>query len=398
LRVLLNAVAAKMGGAANYIRNIALELESLAPEHEFICVVPEEQVDTVRGLARNLQVIAAPVSNDSYLRRLWFDQVTLRRMLRSERIDVLYSTANFGMLFCPCRQVLLVRNMLYFSPAYEQLLFTAGLKARCENAMRRWLVCRSVKSADTVLTPSRAMLEALLKYCPAARGKTVVNPYGVRPPGAHRATTKPFHERGSAVTLLFTSLYAEHKNLGTLLRALKELSNSGVEYRLMTPADPDWQGPRRTATWQYDSQMARDPDLSCHLEFTGVLDGEAIARLYALADVFVYPSTIESFGHPLLEAMAAGLPVVAADAPINRELCADSAVYFRSHDATDCARQIRCVIDDPYLADKLIRRGVERSRSFQWREHTVHLIELLANSHSVLAPESAGSDNVIHER
>ena len=127
MRVLLNAVSAKMGGAANYLRNIACELESLAPEDEFVCVVPDEQVVTFRGLARNLQVIGIPESNGSYLRRLWFDQVTLRRMLQKERIDVLYSTANLGMLACPNRQVLLVRNILYFSPAYEQLLVTAPI-------------------------------------------------------------------------------------------------------------------------------------------------------------------------------------------------------------------------------------------------------------------------------
>ena len=390
MRVLLNAVSAKMGGAANYLRNIACELESLSPEDEFVCVVPDEQVVTFRGLARNLQVIGIPESNGSYLRRLWFDQVTLRRMLQSERIDVLYSTANLGMLACPNRQVLLVRNILYFSPAYEKLLVTAGLKARVENALRRWLVCRSAKSADVVLTPSRTMLEALLEHCPAARDKAVVNPYGVRPPTPRGATTKPCRERGSAVTLLYTSLYAEHKNLGTLLRALKQLIKSGIEYRLVTPADPDWQGPGRTATWQCDSQAMRDPELSRHVEFTGILDGEAIARLYNLADVFVYPSTIESFGHPLLEAMAAGLPVVAADAPINRELCADSAVYFSPHDAADCARQIRRVIDEPWLANELVRRGVERSRGFQWRDHGAQLIAALANRDSAGARSQAG--------
>jgi glycosyltransferase involved in cell wall biosynthesis len=391
LRVLLNAVSAKMGGAANYLRNIACELENLAPEDVFVCVVPDEQVVTFRGLARNLQVIGIPESNGSYLRRLWFDQVTLRRMLQRERIDVLYSTANLGMLACPNRQVLLVRNILYFSPAYQKLLVTAGLKARVENALRRWLVCRSAKSADVVLTPSRTMLDALLHHCPAVRDKAVVNPYGVRPPRHRGATTKPCRAMGSAVTLLYTSLYAEHKNLGTLLRALKELIKSGREYRLVTPADPDWQGAGRTATWQCDSQAMHDPELSRHVEFTGILDGEAIGRLYDLADVFVYPSTIESFGHPLLEAMAAGLPVVAADAPINRELCADSVVYFSPHDAADCARQIRRVIDEPWLANELARRGVERSRGFQWREHGVHLIAALANRDSEVARSEAGT-------
>ncbi len=379
-----------MGGAANYIRNIARELESLAPEDEFICVLPEEQANTVRGLARNLRVIGTSASNGSYLRRLWFDQVTLRRMLQSEGIDVLYSTANLGMLACPCRQVLLVRNMLYFSPAYEQLLTTAGLKARFENGMRRWMVCLSVTSADTVLTPSRTMLDALLDRCPAARGKAVVNHYGVRSKGVKGSTAERRHAGEGAVTLLYTSLYAEHKNVGTLLRALQELTKSGVEYRLMTPADPDWQGPGRTAIWRRDSRMARDPELSRRLEFTGVLDGEAIARLYDLADLFVYPSVIESFGHPLLEAMASGLPVVAADAPINREICADSAIYFSPYDASDCARQIRRVIDDSRLYNELIRRGVERSRRFQWREHGSELIAVLANRDSTGPHAEAG--------
>jgi glycosyltransferase involved in cell wall biosynthesis len=392
LRVLLNAVSAKMGGAANYIRNIARELEALSPEDEFICVLPEKQVDTARELARNFKVIGTPAANGTYLQRLWFDQVTLRRMLQTEGIDVLYSTANLGMLACPCRQVLLVRNMLYFSSAYDQLLATAGLKARFENAMRRWLVCLSVRSADTVLTPSRTMLGALLERCPAALGKAVVNYYGVRPQRVNGAIAQRAHITQGPVTLLYSSLYAEHKNVGTLLRALQELMKSDVAYRLLTPADPDWQGPRRSAIWHRDSEMARDPELRRRIEFTGVLDGRALAGLYTRSDVFVYPSTIESFGHPLLEAMAAGLPVVAADAPINRELCADSAIYFSPYDALDCARQIRRVIEDVCLADELIRRGMERSRGFQWREHGFRLIAALANKDSAL-PAAAAARN-----
>jgi glycosyltransferase involved in cell wall biosynthesis len=102
----------------------------------------------------------------------------------------------------------------------------------------------------------------------------------------------------------------------------------------------------------------------------------------------VYPSVIESFGHPLLEAMAAGLPVVAADAPVNRELCGNSAVYFSPYDATDCARRIRSVIEDFGLAKELIRRGLERSRVFQWREHGAHLIAVFA-----ARPRSAAGRN-----
>jgi glycosyltransferase involved in cell wall biosynthesis len=226
------------------------------------------------------------------------------------------------------------------------------------------------------------MLDALLRYCPAARSKTVVNRYGVSPSSVRKVANRPCRGSGSTVTLLYTSLYAEHKNFGTLLRALLQLLKNKVDCRLITPADPDWQGPRQSDAWRHDSQTARDPELRHRLEFTGVLGRDAIAKLYASADVFVYPSVVESFGHPLLEAMAAGLPVVAADAPVNRELCANAAVFFSPYDATDCARQIQRVIEDPTLASELARRGMERSHSFQWAEHGFRLLAALANSES----------------
>lgn len=379
MKILFDAISARMGGAATYLRNVARELENVAPDDEFICILPEDRAATLRGLASNLRVIGLQ-SHLSNVRRLWFGQVTLRRMLRKEKIDVLYSTANFGMFACPCRQVLLVRNLLYFSRPYEQLLATAGFTMRLENSVRRWLVCRSVKSADTVLTPSQAMMDALVESCPEARGKTVVNRYGVTPARAARAYDNSSRKRGATATLLYTSLYAEHKNVGTLLKALQELLKSGAECVLITPADPDWQGPRQTAAWKRDSQIANDPALSRHLQFTGVLNAEALAALYGVADIFVYPSIIESFGHPLLEAMAAGLPVVAADAPVNRELCADSAIYFSPYDPTDCARQIRRVMEDSSLACELIQRGLKRSQDFRWQQHSAQLVQLLTGN------------------
>src|ERR1039458_9138578 len=118
MKVLMNAVSAKMGGAANYIRNIASELEKVAPKDDFIIVVPSNQAREIKRTASNIRFITT--HSTGFLGRGWFDQVTLRRMLRNERVDVLYSTANLGMFSCPCPQVVLVRNSLYFSPLFLQ--------------------------------------------------------------------------------------------------------------------------------------------------------------------------------------------------------------------------------------------------------------------------------------
>jgi glycosyltransferase involved in cell wall biosynthesis len=373
MRVLLNAVAAKMGGAANYIRTLARELAD-ADQHEFLFLVPESQAAAIREIAPHIRVIANNIAEQPFPRRLWFDQVELPRILRSERIDVLFSTANFATFFCPCRQLLLVRNSLYFSSLYRsKILPHKSWKTRAGEALRRWLVCRSAMASDVVLTPSQAMLDEL-RTAVHPRG-ALVNHYGVDPQ-RFRPTEKAFAEDGR-VSLVFTSLYSEHKNVGTLFRALLELEASGQNCRLITTADPDWEkidNPIRDS----DRKLAEELKRRAVLELTGMLAGFALDQLYARADIFVYPSVVESFGHPLLEAMAAGLPIVAADVPVNRELCGDAAVYFSPFDPSECARTINKVVGDSQFRHVLAQNGIRRAGKFRWSEHVNQLVQAFA--------------------
>jgi glycosyltransferase involved in cell wall biosynthesis len=378
MRILLNAVSAKMGGAANYLKNLAAELARSEDEHEFIFLAPEEQAKGIRELAPNIRVLVTKVGHAGIGARLWFDHLTLRRLIRREKIDVLFSTANFAMFGCPCRQVLLIRNALHFSRIYErEILARKGMSRRLENLLRRLLICQSAKAADIVMTPSESMLDDLHLWCLVPHEKTLVNYYGVNT--ALLQVTRRSSDNGIGSRrhrLVYTSLYAEHKNVTTLLRALLELVRSGTDCHLVTTADPNWRQASWTSTWKEDAQLAALPELVPHLQFKTACTNEEMAELYIGADVFVYPSVIESFGHPLVEAMAVGLPIVAADSPVNRELCRDAAVYFSPFDPTDFARQIRRVLEDRQLRLHLVGRGLVRSREFSWKKH----VEILLNT------------------
>jgi glycosyltransferase involved in cell wall biosynthesis len=379
MRVLLNAVSAKMGGAANYIKNLAVELAGSQSEHEFIFLAPEGQAGSIQELAPNIRIVVTNVGDAGIGARLWFDNVTLRRLVRQEKIDVLFSTANFAMFWCPCRQVLLVRNALHFSRIYAtKILARKVMSRRLENLLRRRLICQSAKAADIVMTPSESMLDDLNLWCFVPPEKTLVNYYGVNT--ALLQATRRSSDNGVAsphVRLVYTSLYAEHKNVITLLRALLELVKSGIDCRLVTTADPNWEQASWTSTWQEDARVAASPELVQHLEFKSPGTVEEMAELYVGADVFVYPSVIESFGHPLVEAMAVGLPIVAADSAVNRELCRDAAIYFSPFDATDFARQIRRVLEDRQLRSSLVDAGVRRSLEFSWKKHVEILLDTL---------------------
>src|SRR5262249_6900661 len=144
--------------------------------------------------------------------RMWFDQVRLRKFLRDERADALFSTANFAILGSPCPQLLLVRNALYFSEVYRRhILSTKPLRVRAGEEVRPAPTILSSRAADVVMTPSGALRDEMASFLGAHASKVVVNPYGV---DATRFASVAKVERGEApARLLFTSLYAEHKNL-----------------------------------------------------------------------------------------------------------------------------------------------------------------------------------------
>lgn len=101
--------------------------------------------------------------------------------------------------------------------------------------------------------------------------------------------------------------------------------------------------------------------------FAGALHGETLSAFYASADLFVFPSTTETFGNVVLEAMAAGVPVVAPDVGATLELAnADSAQLFAGGDATSLANAIAALLDDPdrRLAVRDAGLGVAAARSW----------------------------------
>lgn len=378
MRVLVNAVSAKMGGAANYIRHLAVEMAAW-PGLECVFVVPEQQAKALAEI-KGIHVIASSASHAGPLRRLWFDQVTLRHLAIREKIDVLYSTANMGMLSPPCRQVLLVRNALHFSDYYLSVLLPReGWSSRLENWLRRHLISASVRSSNVVITPTRAMLNDFRRLIAIPEEKSAVNHYGVDASSIPRKQDYGQSSKNGEGILLYSSLYAGHKNLTTLLRALIMLNESGVRCRLISSADPHAETAVRTCTSRQDRKLARDPRIESRIQWTGILDSQHTAELYCQADVLVYPSAVESFGHPLLEAMAAGLPVVAADTAVNRELCQDAALYFPTLDAESCSRQVARLLSDPELQKSLAARGLARIQDFLWSSHVERLVASLRN-------------------
>lgn len=106
--------------------------------------------------------------------------------------------------------------------------------------------------------------------------------------------------------------------------------------------------------------------VSPRVQYLGRLTDEQLVGLYQQALAFVFPSLIEGFGLPGLEAMAAGTPVIAAHASCLPEIYGDAAIFFDPHDPVDLADKINSLLIDPKLRQKYITLGKKQVSKYSW--------------------------------
>jgi glycosyltransferase involved in cell wall biosynthesis len=108
----------------------------------------------------------------------------------------------------------------------------------------------------------------------------------------------------------------------------------------------------------------------------GAIPYRSLHHLYRSCHIYVTPAYAESFAHPLIEAMSSGLPVVASDLPVHREICGEAALYFPRFSPDDLAAQVLQIQQSPALAEKLAGNALRRARDFSWGQHVAELIAL----------------------
>jgi glycosyltransferase involved in cell wall biosynthesis len=203
--------------------------------------------------------------------------------------------------------------------------------------------------AAVVLSVSHATAAAL-----AARGfsadRIVVTPLGVTPPRDEGLAPPP------GPYLLAVGGLVPRKGLDTLVAAMAHVP---ADVRLMLA------GPSGEAEPEL-RQRAAAPGVSGRVKFLGAVDEAQLAALYRGALALCFPSVSEGFGLPVVEAMAAGVPVIASDIDVVREVAGDAAVKVPVGDVSAWAHEIGRLVDDAGERRRLIDLGRRRATVFTW--------------------------------
>ena len=161
---------------------------------------------------------------------------------------------------------------------------------------------------------------------------------------------KQFGSAGEGVRLLFVGRVSKEKDLDILVQAFQRLRKEKVPVQLSIVGH----GP-------YSETLAKVMPEAC---YTGYLSGTELAQAYASSDIFVFPSTTDTFGNVIIEAQAAGLPVVVSDVGGPRELVTEgvNGLITRALNVVDIAQAIRRLVEDEPMRKSMsaaARRSVE---------------------------------------
>ena len=163
----------------------------------------------------------------------------------------------------------------------------------------------------------------------------------------------------SGKSLLAVSDIYVQKNYHSLIRAFATLYERDPELTL------------KIAGREIDSyyagtvkKLAESLHVADAVQFLGHLDFNSLGELYQQCDVFVFPSTIETFGNPLLEAMSVGVPIACSNSAAMPEVIGDAGLKFDPYNVQDIANQIEKLLNNPDLREELGKRAAQRAELF----------------------------------
>lgn len=362
LRLHVNAVGAVMGGAARHLSPFLAALNRVRPDWSIRVWVTRGYEPT--NISAPLSVRAVP--RFGVVRRLWWESVELPMALRSDNADALLNLTNSGPLHSPVPSILYQRNPLWFDPDWVR---TFRGRARLTAVARRQLAYLQMRASSVTVVPSEAMADFLLHWhgAPAAPSVDVI-PHAVdlgRFSPSPRTWPPP---PSRPIRLLSVSHAAPHKDQVLLVRLVALLRERGLHAQLALTVE-------RGDSPEYFDEIHRERQrlaVEDRVELVGRIAD--VERLYREADVMILASRSESFGFPIIEAMASGIPVVASGIQSSKELLGRAGWFFRPGDLESAASTVQRLLATPgQQVESITAQAARTARAYSWSTNATRI-------------------------
>ena len=368
-RVLIDATGASIGGGYTYLVNVLPRLCAMAPDARFHLMLRNPRLIEVLGpvaeRVANFEIMALPETGVAG--RLLHTFFVMPKIAARLRADVFFSVGEVAPWSMPCASIASFRNANVFTREVAPPDARDRARFIVLNAIARLAACR----CDRIMFVSHDSARWIGNGISLPEAKRAVIHHGIDLEDWSTAAAKRDHPRPYVLSV--SSIY-HYKNFVRLIEAWTRVAarREADDMPDLVIIGDDYDAPYREAMERAREQAGEQAE---RIHILGGLPYEEVKAWYRGAALFVFPSYLETFGHPLLEAMAAGVPLVASELDSFSEIAGDAALYAPHDDVLALAYAIESALE-PERAAELVERGNARVAGFSWDASVARLIAL----------------------
>lgn len=360
-------------GGRTYLTNFSRILADWTGPEKFIFFVSRGE-EGILHRGPNLHFSFIPFSARNSYFRLFAENILLPIAIRRHGINLMYFPGNFAPWFCPVPYGLALRSMLIYHESGRTV-------DRQRQWYRKYFYPRSANNAIVVVTPSHHTKTEIVRWLHVPDDHISVISHGV---DASLFSVSASPEESQSVMAkyrlrqpyyLYVSGLWEYKNQDKLILAFDKLVRTKY-----IPHDLVLVGRGMNLFESFYGRLQNlvtDLGLRDRIHFIEFMPHQELRTVYALADVFAFPSLVESFGNPLFEAFASSVPVVCSNTHGFQGMVGDSALFFDPANVDEFSECLYRASTDMELRKQMIQRGLKIVQNLTWEHCVAHTVRVL---------------------
>ncbi|MCF8307644.1 MAG: glycosyltransferase family 4 protein [Bacteroidales bacterium] len=357
---------------------VALELikniQQIDRENEYVVFVKPDKNDHVLTESENVKI---HLIEGAYP---FWEQIKLPKAAAKENCDLIHCTSITGPIVSKIPLILTLHDIVYL----ENLRFMKKGSTRYQklgNLYRRWITPQVVKRSKSIITVSEYEKARIRDFFDIDEhdNRLVAIYNGV---SSHFKPVTDDETRRTVIQkynlpdryLLFLGNTDPKKNTKGVLKAFANyVENAEDPLKLVIPDYDESTLNRLLGT-------IKKKEIRKHILLPGYIVNTDLPVIYTMAVIFLYPSLRESFGLPMLEAMACGTPVITSITSSMPEISGDAAKIVNPYKPQQIKDAIMELLKNPMLREKLIEKGYRRASKFTWRTMAYNVLKLYYNA------------------
>lgn len=348
-------VAQNATGLGNYSRFVIRILKNHFPEDEQVLYVPNPKKTQHLDKAASNTEPRFPQGIWQRLRSIW-RVWGVTSDLKRDRIDLFHGLSNelpLNIRKAGCRSVVTIHDLIFLHyPKYYHWI---------DRKIYDFKFRRACRNADRVIAVSEFTKREIMKYYGTPEAKIDVVYQGCDPAFAAPVSKEKLDDVALRYSLprqfiLYVGSIEERKNLMLVAKAIASRP-SAFSHKIVAVG-------KRTPYVDEIRQYLETNGIADRILFFHKVPFADLPSFYRLADAFVYPSRIEGFGIPMLEAISSGLPAIGCTGSCLEEAGGPHCIYVDPDDAQAMSAALCRVVSDKELRETMIREGYKYARNF----------------------------------